>query len=146
MRHAAALLFGLLSVPTLAPSIAIAETPAITESEAHSIGVDAYLYFYPLVSMDVTRKQLTNMEPGPGSFGGPMNRFANIEAFPGADVRVVVRPNFDTLYSSGWVDLTKEPMVVSAPNTNGRYYVADARHVDGRVCLTGLAHDGNGCR
>ena len=123
MRHAAALLFGLLSVPILAPSVAIAETPAITEGEAHSIGVDAYLYFYPLVSMDVTRKQLTNMEPGPGSFGGPMNRFANIEAFPGADVRVVVRPNFDTLYSSGWVDLTKEPMVVSAPNTNGRYYL-----------------------
>jgi hypothetical protein len=51
-----------------------------------------------------------------------MNRFANIEAFPGADVRVVVRPNFDTLYSSGWVDLTKEPMV-SAPSTNGRYYL-----------------------
>ena len=65
MRHAAALLFGLLSVPILAPSVAIAEPPAITEDEAHSIGVDAYLFFYPLLSMDVTRKQLTNMEPGP---------------------------------------------------------------------------------
>ena len=123
MRHAAALLFGLLSVLILTPSVVLAETPAITEEEAHSIGVDAYLYFYPLVSMDVTRKQLTNMEPGPGSFGGPMNRFANIEAFPGADVRVVVRPNFDTLYSSGWLDLTKEPVVVSAPDTGGRYYL-----------------------
>jgi hypothetical protein len=96
---------------------------AITEEEAHAIGVNAYLYFYPLVTMDLTRKQLTNQEPGPGSLGGPMNGFANIPAFPTADMRSVVRPNFDTLYSSGWLDLTKEPMVVSAPDTGGRYYL-----------------------
>jgi hypothetical protein len=96
---------------------------AITEEEAHAIGVDAYLYFYSPVTMDVTRKQLTNQEPKPGGIGGPMNRFANVGAFPAADMRVVVRPNFDTLYSSGWLDLTKEPMVVSAPDTGGRYYL-----------------------
>ncbi|MGB6909200.1 MAG: DUF1254 domain-containing protein [Methyloceanibacter sp.] len=100
-----------------------AEAAAITEDEAHAIGVEAYLYFYSLITMDVTRKQLTNMEPGPGSLGGPMNRFSNIPEFPAADMRVVVRPNFDTLYSSGWLDLTKEPMVVSAPDTGGRYYL-----------------------
>ena len=73
--------------------------------------------------MDLTRKQLTNQEPTAGGIGGPMNRFANISAFPTADMRVVVRPNFDTLYSSGWFDLTKEPMVVSVPDTGGRYYL-----------------------
>ena len=45
---------------------------AITEPEAHAIGVDAYLYFYSLVTMDLTREQLSNVEPGKG-FGGPMN-------------------------------------------------------------------------
>jgi hypothetical protein len=52
-----------------------------------------------------------------------MNSFANLPAFPSADMKVVVRPNFDTLYSSSWLDLTREPMIVSAPNTNGRYYL-----------------------
>ena len=93
------------------------------EEEAHAIGVDAYLYLYPLVTMDLTRKQLTNQEPSPGGIGGPMNRFADVGAFPTADMKVVVRPNFDTLYSSGWLDLTKEPMVVSVPDTGGRYYL-----------------------
>jgi hypothetical protein len=95
----------------------------VSEEEAHAIGVQAYLYFYPLITMDVTRKQLTNMEPGKGSIGGPMNMFNNIPAFPTADLRVIVRPNFDTLYSSAWLDLTKEPAIVSVPDTGGRYYL-----------------------
>lgn len=113
-----ALALGSVFLPTLAPT-----AQAITEDEAHALGINAYLYFYPLVTMDITRKQITNQEPGPGSLGGPMNRFANVDAFPAADMRVVVRPNFDTLYSSGWLDLTKEPVVVSAPDTGGRYYL-----------------------
>ena len=52
-----------------------------------------------------------------------MNMFANVPEYPPADFRVVVRPNFDTLYSIAWLDLTKEPMIVSAPDTKGRYYL-----------------------
>jgi hypothetical protein len=96
---------------------------AMTEQEAHAIGVDAYLYFYPLVIMDVTRKQSTNIEPGKEFGKGPMNAFTNLPSYPAADVKIVVRPNFDTLYSVAWLDLTKEPMVVSTPNTDGRYYL-----------------------
>jgi hypothetical protein len=96
--------------------------PSVTEEEAYAIGVDAYLYFYPLISMDITRKQLSNVEPGKG-FGGPMNTFVNVPEYPTADMKAVVRPNFDTLYSSGWLDLTKEPVIVSVPDTSGRYYL-----------------------
>ena len=94
----------------------------VSPDEAHSIGVDAYTYFYPIVTMDITRKQLTNTER-PEGLSAPMNTFANISAYPTADMKAVVRPNFDTLYSSGWLDLTKEPVVVSVPDTGGRYYL-----------------------
>ena len=43
------------------PSSAARAAETISEQDAHSIGVTAYLYFYSLVTMDVTRKQLTNV-------------------------------------------------------------------------------------
>jgi len=95
----------------------------ITEESAHEIGVNAYTYFYPLLSMDITRKQFTNIEPGKEFGKGPMNMFINIPEYPPADFKGVVRSNFDTLYSSAWLDLTQEPQVVSAPDTNGRFYL-----------------------
>jgi hypothetical protein len=101
---------------------AIGAEASITEQEAQSIARDAYIYFYPLVTMDVTRKQLTNVEPGKG-IGAPMNTLFNVPTFPTADMRQVVRPNFDTLYSFGYADISKEPMVVSASDTGGRYYL-----------------------
>src|SRR6478752_1453604 len=94
----------------------------ISEQEAHAIGLSAYLYFYPLVTMDLTRKQLTNVVKAEG-LGAPMNAFANVPTYPAADMKAVVRPNFDTLYSSAWLDLTKGPVVVSVPDTHGRYYL-----------------------
>jgi hypothetical protein len=101
----------------------ISAQPAITEQEAHAIGVDAYLYFYPLITMDLTRKQSTSIEPGKEIGKGPMNMFVSVPTYPPADFKGVVRPNFDTLYSIAWLDLTKEPMIVSVPDTNGRYYL-----------------------
>jgi hypothetical protein len=115
------LLLSLLATLALAPA-AKAQPGTISEAEARAIAAEGYLYFYPLVTMDLTRKQLINTPPTAG-LGGPMNTFDNIPAFPAADMRAVVRPNFDTLYSSGWVDLTREPMVISVPDTGGRYYL-----------------------
>lgn len=115
-----AILAALLTVEA-APTVRADE--AITEQEAHDIGVDAYLYFYPLITMDITRKQMTNIEPGKKLGSGPMNMFQSVPAYPPADLKVVVRVNFDTLYSLVWLDLTKEPMIVSVPDTGGRYYL-----------------------
>src|SRR5271166_4448215 len=120
VRFAFAALFGIALVGGSLPTARAAET--ISEEDAHSIGVAAYVYFYSLVTMDITRKQLTNVAK-PDGVAAPVNAFANIPEYPPANMKVVVRPNFDTLYSSAWLDLTKEPMVVSVPDTHGRYYL-----------------------
>lgn len=96
---------------------------AISEKEAEEIGVEAYVYFYPLISMEVTRKITTNVPVGVKHGMGPMNAFHHMRAYPTADFREVVRPNFDTLYSIAWLDLTREPVIVTAPATAGRYYL-----------------------
>ncbi|MCK9930951.1 DUF1254 domain-containing protein [Frankia sp. Mgl5] len=88
-----------------------------------AIAVEAYIFAYPLVTMELTRLQATNVEPGAAPGRAPMNQFAHVREFPDADFRMVVRPNFDTLYSSAWVDLTEGPVVVSAPDTDDRYYM-----------------------
>jgi hypothetical protein len=121
---ATAFSLGLFLGPVVAPAaLAQGAPPAITEQEAHAIGVDAYVYLYSLVTMDITRKQFTNVEPGKEFGKGPMNMFVSVPEYPPANFKGVVRSNFDTLYSIAWLDLTKEPMMVSAPDTGGRYYL-----------------------
>jgi hypothetical protein len=112
----------MLAIPSKA-RVDAEEAQPLTQKEADAIAVEAYLYFYPLVTMDVTRKQFTNIESGKMLGRGPMNTFTQMRTFPPADFREVVRPNFDTLYSTGWLDITTEPMIVSAPDTDGRYYL-----------------------
>ncbi|MNX89926.1 hypothetical protein D3C86_1219550 [compost metagenome] len=52
-----------------------------------------------------------------------MNMFVSVPQYPPADFKGVVRSNFDTLYSIAWLDLSKEPLVIAAPNTDGRFYL-----------------------
>lgn len=97
--------------------------PSTSDAEIREIAVEAYQYFYSLITMDVTRRVATNLPAGAKPGMGPMNQFHHMRAFPTAEFKDVVRPNFDTLYSSAWLDLTKEPMILSVPDTGGRYYL-----------------------
>lgn len=82
---------------------------------------EAYLYGLPLVIMDITRQQLHDPDRGP--FYAPPNQFRHNSSFPDASFRNVVRPNADTYYSSAGLDLSEGPVVLSLPNTGGRYYM-----------------------
>ena len=112
-----ALLSGLAATP-----IAWAEAAKLTEAEAAKLGVDAYVFGYPLVTMELTRRVVTNVAEPKGAHA-PMGQFANLREYPNASFKDVTAPNADTLYSSAFLDLGKEPYVLSLPDEAGRYYL-----------------------
>ncbi len=97
-------------------------TIALSEDQAFQLGIEAYIYGYPLILMDIT-KALSTTVSAPQGFKAPINQFAHLRAFPDASFTAVVSPNADTLYSAAWLDLSSEPMVLSVPDTKGRYYL-----------------------
>jgi hypothetical protein len=101
----------------LCGAIALAQTAA----EIRSIAEKAYTFAYPMVLMEYTRRAASER----GGLGGPAgaNQFAHAQAFPTAQFRQVIRPNADTLYSSAWLDLSKEPLILHVPDTHDRYYL-----------------------
>ena len=96
---------------------------SVLSGDLATLSREAALYLYPLVMMDVTRLQAINTPADAKPGHGPANQFHHMRAFPDAQFRTVVRPNFDTLYSSAWLDLTAGPVVVHAPDTGDRYYM-----------------------
>ena len=94
---------------------------AVQDSIVVQIAKEAYVYGFPSVVMDITRRQMTNAS-GKGMIAAP-NTFVHLSDFPDASFTNVVRPNVDTYYSSSWLDLSKEPVILSLPDTRGRYYM-----------------------
>jgi hypothetical protein len=92
-------------------------------ADLRSLSREAYVYLYPLVMMDVTRRQATALAAGVRPGYGPPNQFHHLRAFPPADFRAVVRPNFDTLYSNAWLDLGAGPVELHVSDTADRYYM-----------------------
>jgi len=90
--------------------------------EALPDGVAAYIYGYPLVTMEMTRRVMTNVDKPTGSHA-PMGQFVRMREYPSAAFRDVTAPNADTLYTTAWVDVGKEPWVLSLPDAQGRYYL-----------------------
>lgn len=103
-------------------SQATAQAPS--EQNVREIAREAYQYAYPIVLMDATMRQTTAVPNATAVRGrAPINQFAYFRSYPAADAKDVVRFNFDTLYSFAWADLSKGPMILSVPDTGGRFYL-----------------------
>jgi len=90
--------------------------------DADGIAVEAYIYAYPLVTVELTRRRLTNVVAPQGT-QAPMGQFAKLRKYPDASYRDVTAPNADTLYTYAYLDISKEPWIVGIPDLKGRFAV-----------------------
>ncbi|MFI4955136.1 MAG: DUF1254 domain-containing protein [Gammaproteobacteria bacterium] len=95
---------------------------ALNEQAATNLATDAYIYGYPLVTMEMTRRVMTNSAT-PSVMSAPMGQFAHMREYPNPSLKEVTTPNADTLYSVAWLDLTKEPYILHIPNEGDRYFL-----------------------
>ncbi len=94
----------------------------LSADDAVKIATDAYIYGYPLVTMEMTRRVMTNVAKPEGT-RAPMGQLVRMREYPTAAFRDVTAPNADTLYTTAWLDVTKEPWVLSLPDAHDRYYL-----------------------
>ncbi len=102
-------------------------TGSPTPAEARQIAAVAYVYGYPLVFMDVLKEHQTAVPaPDPARAVAPINQIMRAYQVPIDKFQFMspaTYPITDASYIQAWLDLTKEPMVLRVPASNGRYYV-----------------------
>jgi hypothetical protein len=100
----------------------VSQTQPLTVDEAFALGVEAYIYGYPLLVLDSLRRVKSNVVVPQGELA-PMGQFAHHRAFPGASDRSIAGASLDTLYSLAWIDLSGGPFVLRLPGAEGRFYM-----------------------
>lgn len=103
-------------------SVIAAPHVRLNQQQALLLGTDAYIYGYPLVMMDMTKRVMTNYATATPT-GAPMGQFFNARSYPNPLDKTVTSPNADTLYSVAWLNLVREPYVLHVPSEHDRYYL-----------------------
>ena len=100
-------------------------TGSPTPAEARQIAAAAYVYGYPLVIGDVIKDVQTAVPAPLGNGRAPINEITTSSITATPQTMTVNLPTVDSLYTSAWLNLTKGPMVLTVPEANGRFYVAE---------------------
>jgi hypothetical protein len=95
---------------------------AVEGGEEFWLATDAYIYGYPLVTMEMTRRVVTNVVAPEGTHA-PMGQLIKLRQYPNASFKDVTAPNAETLYTTSFIDVGKEPWVISIPDMKERYYL-----------------------
>lgn len=112
---------------------------------AYTLGVQAVIYGWAPVMMDVARVLQTSVDAPTDNGQAPVNELGPITRLWDHRDQSYATPNNDTLYLQGWADLEDEPMVLFVPEINDRYWMQQIldMYTESVVDLTG-ATVGNG--
>ncbi|MEN8642619.1 DUF1254 domain-containing protein [Pseudomonas sichuanensis] len=100
-----------------------ASTEQIDEKIAYVIGTEAVYYGMGPVLMRIGIESQSDADKPYDNAQAPTNQMGHARRLYGPADKFVVTANNDTLYSFAALDLAKEPVVLSVPDTNGRYYI-----------------------
>jgi len=99
------------------------EPQGLTADESLTLGVEAYVYGYPLLVMDALRRVTTNVEEPQGTLA-PAGQFGHHRVFPGAsEGSSLAGASLDTLYSLAWLDVAQDAYLLRLPRVEGRFYM-----------------------
>ncbi|UCH29918.1 MAG: DUF1254 domain-containing protein, partial [Myxococcales bacterium] len=105
----------------VAPGAESGQEPAVTPDEAQLIAEQAYVYAYPMMENYRTMYVQAIDRTAPG-YLAPFNELVHKTELLGPDFKDIVRPNNDTVYSMGWIDLRAQPLVITVPQIEDRYF------------------------
>jgi hypothetical protein len=96
----------------------------MSQTDAAAVSADAFVFGYPLVLSDRMRTWMTAPSTaGSMAMRAPVNEFVHARMPPDATTAAEGGHHADTLRSSAWLDLDDGPVVLTVPDTHGRYYV-----------------------
>lgn len=101
--------------------VSICPVQAADTAMAYATTFNATIYGYPLIGM---YERLSNEVLAPATRRAPFNTYYHYRMLSTPTVSPFPAPNNDTLYSTAWLDLRREPAILSVPSTAGRYYTA----------------------
>lgn len=82
----------------------------------------ALIFFAPRIVMLIAERRFTNVDEITNEGKAPLNSTSHVNRFPTADDTIIVRPNADTFYSSGWYNLKDTAWLMDVPESDGRYF------------------------
>jgi hypothetical protein len=96
-----------------------ASTHAATSPDLAAAAMNGWLYALPLIETAGARARATQAQHAAPN--GGINRLGHATQLAGPTDRAITTPNSDTLYSSGFVDLTQGPVTLVIPDAGTRY-------------------------